>query len=611
MASSYTTDEQGKNVATPLLSESDQAIFDRVSGAWITFLFGAFFLAIGGVFTDNAVLALSLTVVIGVLVALRKLRPSREFGAVGIAILIFVFLISFPSSPSVFSGRDQGSYSEAAVRLAHDHSLQSHIPAVEQDFFRLYGEGKALNVPGFFFTSDGSLVTQFPLGNIAWFGASVSLFGVVGLSLANAFTLFVSLLTLFVFLRRFLTLPFAISGVAIAALSFPFVWIQEQTLSENLALPLFLMLSVHLVSFLTKPDRKTWWLIVLSGTFLCLTRIEGFFLLTLSLAIIFSQKESRQYVLSHFFTTLLSAIVVVSTTLGIDIVSNSPFYRTIGKAVREAFMASGSNTLSPALLPSSIPILRTLGIFWTYGMISILSLAFLGVILLLKGRQFIRLVPALLAFPTLVYFFSPQISPDHPWMLRRFVFAFWPAAIVLAVFALARLQASFEERYPGKILFRPILFSSFFSALLIIPALPATAPRLFFSENKYLLSDIEMLSGYFSERDLVLVDRLSSGDPFSIIADPMSTLFGKNAIYFFNPNDLLRLDIAQFEHVYLIVRDGDENAYQSALNSHFELRRVRPYALRTSTFSRETDPSRLPLRNDDIVSGTIFLVVPK
>lgn len=599
-----------KQGTTPLLLESDQAIFDRVSGAWIVFLFSAFFLAIGGIFTDNAILVLSLIVIVGTLIALWKLRPSRELGIVGIATLAFVLLISFPSSPSVFSGRDQGSYAEAAIRLAHDHSLQSHTPAVEQELFHLYGEGKALNVPGFFFASNGSLVTQFPLGNIAWFGASVSLFGIVGLSLANAFTLFVSLLTLFIFLRRFVAFPFAASGVAVAALSFPFVWLQERTLSENVALPLFLILSVHLVSFLTDPKRRIWWLAILSATFLCLTRIEGFFLFALSVVVIFSQQEARRYLLSHFFTTLLSAVVIVSAILSIDIVSNLPFYRTIGKAVMESFVAPSSNT-SSALLPSTMPLFRTLEIFWTYGMISILSLALLGFIMLFKGRQFIRLVPFWLALPTFMYLFSPQISPDHPWILRRFVFAFWPTAIVLAICALARLQISFEGRYPGKILFRPALFSSFFSALLILPALPTTAPRLFFSENRYLLSDVETLSTYFSDRDLILVDRMSSGDPFSIIADPLSTLFGKNAMYFFNPDDLSRLDIAQYEHVYLIVRDGDEHIYQSALNSHFEFRKMRPYTLRTSTFSRETDPARIPLRNDEVISGMVFLVVPK
>ncbi len=605
--------EQERGV-TSLLSESDQAIFDRVSSAWIVFLFGAFFLSVSGIFTNNAVLALSLIVVVGTLIALRKLRPSRELGIVGIATFVFVLLISFPASPSVFSGRDQGSYAEAAIRLAHDHSLQSHTPAVEQEFFRLHGEGKALNVPGFFFASDGSLITQFPLGNIAWFGASVLLFGIVGLSLANAFTLFVSLLTLFIFLRRFVAFPFAASSVAVAAFSFPFVWIQERTLSENVALPLFLILSVHLVSFLTKPTRRTWWLSVLLATFLCLTRIEGFFLFALLIVVIFSQGEARQYLFSHFFSMLLPAVIVASTILSIDIVSNLPFYRTIGKAVMESFVApssNGFNASSSTLFPSTIPIFRTFEIFWTYGMISVLSLALLGFIMLFKGRQFIRLVPFWLALPTFIYLLSPQIAPDHPWILRRFVFAFWPTAIILAIYALDRLQVSFEGRYPGKVLFRSALFSSFFSALLILPALPTTAPRLFFSENRYLLSDVETLSTYFSDRDLILVDRMSSGDPFSIIADPLSTLFGKNAIYFFNPDDLLHLDTTQFKHIYLIVRDGDEQVYQSALDSYFEFRRMRPYVLRTSTFSREIDPTRIPLRSDEVVSGTVFLVVPK
>lgn len=144
------TDDEQKSEATPLLSSSDEAILNRVSASWMIFLFGAFFLAIGGVFTNNAVWTLSLGVILGTLVALWKLRPSRELTAVGALALVLSLIISFPSSPSVFSGRDQGSYAEAAIRLAHDGALRSHTPLAAEDFFHIYGEGKAFNVPGFF-----------------------------------------------------------------------------------------------------------------------------------------------------------------------------------------------------------------------------------------------------------------------------------------------------------------------------------------------------------------------------------------------------------------------------------------------------------------------------
>lgn len=596
--------------ATPLLSESDRSIISRISGAWLAFLFGTFFLATSGMFTDNAVISLSVIALSGTLVALRKLRPSRELAIVGLALFAFVFLISFPSSsPSVFSGRDQGSYAEAAIRLAHEHSLHSHIPAVAQDFFHIYGAGKSLNVPGFFFTPDGSLITQFPLGSITWLGSNISLFGIAGLSLANAFTIFLSLLLLFAFLRLFLSFPFAFGGLAVAALSFPFVWIQEQTLSENLALPLFLALSFYTVLFLKEPRRWSWWMIILSATFLSLTRIEGFAILAIAVIFVFLRRESRACLFSHSLATILPATLFVGAVLSVDIHANLPFYTTIGKAALKFFLADSSTISSISVSPPST--IRTLEVFWTYGMISVVALALLGLIFLIKKREHLRLTPFWLAIPTFVYLISPQISSDHPWMLRRFVFAFWPTAILLALFGLTRLHEHFNTRHPNKIFFRPAFFSALFCSLLVLPALPTTAPRLFFAENRNLLADTETLSKNFSDGDLILVDRMSSGDPFSIIADPMSTLFGKNAVYFFNPEDLMRIDIARFDHVYLIVRNEDESMYRTTLGSYFDLQKIRPYTLRTSLFSRETESTQAPIRRDETVSGSILLVTPK
>ena len=604
------TDDEQKSEATPLLSSSDEAILNRVSASWMIFLFGAFFLAIGGVFTNNAVWTLSLGVILGTLVALWKLRPSRELTAVGALALVLSLIISFPSSPSVFSGRDQGSYAEAAIRLAHDGALRSHTPLAAEDFFHIYGEGKAFNVPGFFFASDGSLVTQFPLGIIVWFGAAVSLFGIAGLSIANAFTLFYSLMLVFLVLRRFLPLAFSVGGVLLAACSFPLVWIQGNTLSENLALPLFLLLSFYTISFLKKPTRVSWFLMASSAIFLCLTRIEGAVMLPVILFLLLARQSSRAYMKESFFSIVLPTGITSGCILIADILANTPFYRTVGKALVE--------TLDPFKLhasSSSISFFSSffrLGeIFWLYGMISLFSVALLGGIVLFKKRRFLELTPFFIALPTFFYFLSPSISSDHPWMLRRFVFSIWPTAILLAVFALAHFQQVFRKHFQENTFFRPAWFSAFCCLLLALPSFPATLPILFFSENKNLLADVETLSGSFSDRDIVLVDRMSSGDPFSLIADPMGTLFGKNAIYFFNPNDLNKLDFSRYDHVYLIAQNGDEVPYRETLGDRFEFQSVRPYTLRTSILSRETDPTRLFAQKDRLVTGSVFLIVRK
>lgn len=604
-----TNDEQ-KSEATPLLSSSDEAILNRVSASWMIFLFGAFFLAIGSAFTNTAVWALSLSVILGTLVALWKLRPSRELASVGVLAFALSLIVSFPSSPSVFSGRDQGSYAEAAIRLAHDGSLRSHTPLAAEDFFHIYGEGKALNVPGFFFTSDGSLVTQFPLGIIAWFGTAVSLFGIAGLSIANTFTFFCSLMMIFFLVRRFLPFAFAVGGVLLAACSFPFVWIQGNTLSENLALPLFLLLSFHVVSFLRKPTHASWLLMTSSALFLFLTRIEGALIFPVVLFLLLVQQSSRVYMKESFFSIALPTGIVSGCIVIAGILANIPFYRTVGKALIETINPFGLHTSSSSMSFFS-SFFRLGEIFWLYGMISIFSVAILGGVILLKKKNFLELVPFFIALPMFFYFLSPSISSDHPWMLRRFVFSIWPMAILLAVFALAHFQQVFRKHFQENIFFRPAWFSAFCCFLLILPSFPAMLPILFFTENKNLLADVETLSENFSDRDLILVDRMSSGDPFSLIADPMSTLFGKNAIYFFNPNDVNKLDFSRYDHVYLVTQNGDEIPYREALGDRFVFQSVRPYTLRTSILSRETDPTRLSIRKDLLVTGSVFLVVQK
>ena len=592
------------------LSDSDEVIVSRLSASWLFFLSGAFFLALGSAFTHGALYALSLTTAVGTIAVLWKYRPSKELTFAGALVLVLSFIISFPSSPSVFSGRDQGSYAEAAIRLAHDASLRSHTPAVAEDFFRIYGEGKALNVPGFFFASDGSLTTQFPLGIIVWFGAFVSLFDVAGLSIANMVTLFCSLMLFFLFLRRFFSFPFAISGILLAACSFPFIWIQENTLSENLALPLFLLLSFQTVSFLKKPAHASWILMFSSALFLSLTRIEGAFMIPMVIFLLLVQPQSREYLKKHLFSVVFPTGIISGLVLAVSVFSTLPFYRTVGKALLETRAYFESN-LPVSSTPFVSSLFRIGEIFWLYGMIPLFSMAVLGGTVFLRRKKLLELTPLFIALPTFFYFLSPSISPDHPWMLRRFVFSVWPTAILLAVFASVYLQSVFQERFRSGLLFRPAWFSVLFSSLLILPTLPTTLPVLFFSENSNLLSDTETLSSSFSDRDLVLVDRMSSGDPFVLVADPMSTLFGKNAIYFFNPNDLNKLDLSRYDHVYLLAQNGDEVRYQEAVGDQFDFRAVKTYSLRTSMLSRETDPSQEPVKKSRLVTGIVFLVVQK
>lgn len=589
--------------------QGDRCILERLSVGFLIFLFGAYALAVCGAFTLFAIALLFVFVCVGTIALLWKFRPSREYALVGWLVFAFVFLLSFPSAPSVFSGRDQGSYAGAAIRLAEDHTLLSYTPPVALEFFRRYGEGKALNVPGFYYTQTGALTTQFPLGYIAWLAAFDRLFGIAGLSLANAATLFLSLVTFFLLLRRFLALPFALGGVAVLAFSFPILWIFNNTLSENLALTLFLLSVFHFTSFLNAPNRFSWWLTISSALFLFLTRIEGIIVIGMIGIVTLFHANVRTYLREHLFSSLISAFVFAGVGIGMSVFVSLPFYRSVAKAILSSSPLEGVSGSSG--IPILSPFLHMMEIFWTYGMISAFAMAILGGVVIIMKQNILFLTPLFLTLPLLLYLVHPFISADHPWLLRRLTFSLWPTIVFLAACAIAHLQSVFSARYPQKILFRPALFSLFFSALLVLPALPAVVPRLFFSENQELLGDIETLSNRFSDSDIVLVDRMASGDPFGMIADPMSTLFGKNAIYFFNPSDLNTLDISRASALYLVVRDGDEARYHEELGARFTLEEAFPYSLRTDSFTRETDSLQLPRRQKSVVSGTIFLIIPR
>jgi len=88
---------------------------------------GSFALALVGFFYASLVWAAAL--IAGIWLTRKAIRLgvpfkiSRELIFVSIAFLFVVTFFSFFSQPSVFTGRDPGSFSEAAARLAQNHKL--------------------------------------------------------------------------------------------------------------------------------------------------------------------------------------------------------------------------------------------------------------------------------------------------------------------------------------------------------------------------------------------------------------------------------------------------------------------------------------------------------
>ena len=82
-------------------------------------------------------------------------------------------------------------------------------------------------------------------------------------------------------------------------------------------------------------------------------------------------------------------------------------------------------------------------------------------------------------------------------------------------------------------------------------------------ENPELLPQVEAFASQFTEEDLVLVDRFATGNGYAMLTGPGNALFKKNTVYFFNPEDLAKLDTSRFSRIYLLTPNENLPRYAS------------------------------------------------
>lgn len=487
-------------------------------------------------------------------------RSSIDFRIAFFLSLCIAFLIGLYTVPTLFSGRDQGSISEAAYRLTQNGQLTFSTDA-SRAFFALHEKGTALNFPGFAYTETGELITQFPLAYTSWLASFVSLFGMSGFALANSILFFLSLLILYALLRIFVHPFYAFSGLILMIGSFLPLWFARVTLSENLALFLFLFLTFSLILFLREGKFISYVGVLFAGGLFAFTRIEGFAFLFFTLAILFCSKYARHIWITYPWKSILLPGLFFAIILWRDLIVNLPYYRIIGKALVKFLRQFTDGHIVNTLAPVSAPVVLESVFFW-YGLLILFLLGLFSLILLIKKRYFLILLPTLIAFPTFIYLIDPNISSDHPWMLRRYLFSVFPTLLFSAIVGLALLFAK-KEQFP---LERPHGKRLFFVSIILIGLFtlqyPAWSHSLFFAENRGLLEQTMTFSQQFSGTDLVLIDRGVTGDGFSMITGPAQYLSGKNMVYFFNPYDLTLLDTTLFSHIYLLTPDDTLSRYR-------------------------------------------------
>ncbi|MFZ3031829.1 MAG: hypothetical protein WA082_02225 [Candidatus Moraniibacteriota bacterium] len=577
--------------------------------AFVVFGWFALSLTLGSVFLFPLIaFGFVLLMTLALVIAWKFLRLSpTDLRVVFVIAALYAISIGVVSEPTIFSGRDQGSIAEAAYRLAKNTELAFSTPGSDS-FFQIYGAGTALNFPGFAYTSDSSLLTQFPLGYTAWLSSFVSLFDMSGFAIGNALLLFLFLFFFYQLLRLFVRPYYAFAGLALALTSFLPSWFAKLTLTENLAVFLFTFLVYNLILFFREGKFLFYTGILLSGGLLAFTRIEGFAILFLALALVIFHPHTRALIRTYPSKVLVIPGLLFFFVLLRDFFMNLPYYKMIGKALLKTYERFG--TVAGNLGESASVSLGS--IFFLYGFLLIALLGLFGVLFFLKKKQYALLIPAFIALPTFLYLFQPSITPDHPWMLRRYLFTLFPVLVFSAVMCLALLFAKkeatplFPVKQPeGKRLF---LVTLIFLGLILLQY-PAWSGQLWFAEHRGLTEQIATFSQEFSDQDLILVDRNATGDGFAMLTGPAQFLFGKNTVYFFNPYDLTALDTSRFEHVYLLTPEESQSRYAAVFGDRLVFKKSVTFTLEQyEVLSLAQNSLRLPEKQTITTRNILFQI---
>lgn len=565
-------------------------------------------LCLSGLFLAPLVIIGMATIgIMAALIALRIIRRSSyTFRAACIVALFFSLLSAFFSEPTIFSGRDQGSIAEAAWRLAENGQLAFSLPA-SKIFAEIYDTeapvDTALNFPGFAYVGGDALITAFPLGYTSWLAGFVSLFGIHGYAIGNSILLFLSLITLYSIIRIFAHSFYAFAGLLLAAVSFLPSWFAKLTLTENLSLFLFLFLAETLILYLRSGKFIFYVSVLFTGGLFAFTRLEGFAFLAIALGIMLFSPHTRAIWKAYPWKSIVFPGLIFTLFLLRDFFLNLPYYRMAGKGLFKFAESTSDGAILSGSAASIGPIL------FIYGLLILFIIGFFGIFVFLKKRRLELLLPALLALPTLIYLFSPNITPDHPWMLRRYLFSVFPALLFSAVLGIALLFDKTGEdpiQAPrGKRLF----FVSIIFVSLLILELPAYLSTLSYAEHRGLSAQAATFSESFSDRDLILIDRFATGDNFAMLSGPIQFLHGKNAVYFFNPEDLARLDTSGFERIFLLVPEDGAGRYAAAWSDRLVLEKQLSFSSsRFESLSLRNKTLRLPTQTETTVRNFLFRV---
>jgi hypothetical protein len=514
-------------------------------------------------------------------------------------IILFTILLSSFTIPTIFGGRDEGSLSNSALLINKDHGL-NHQSKLINTFGTIYGEGKALNFPGFFYqkTTDTNFIlkSQFLPGYSSYLANFAYASNPNSLKFANALPLIIFLLAFYLIIYTLTkSRKSSILGITLLASLTPIGLFYKFTLSEIFFASLIWPSLYFLIKYLQNKNSAFsvvyYWLIFIPLLPTVFIRIEALgIIFTLVLILILkSHKELQKpnYQIPILLTTLLSVI---------SLFIFSDFFIIALKGLLGSFTNLSTETTAPALKHSFIPKnwqdFYLLKLFYSYNLIPLFFFAILGIWKFIKEKKWLLTIPLFLFGITGFYLVDANISMDHPWMLRRFIFSIIPLAILYTVLFLH--YHPLQRKFLHTFIISLLIFSNILMAL----------PFITFQQNSSLTEQITVLSKQFKSNDLILVSQKSSGSGWSLISEPLRNIHNKQAIYFFNPEDYAKINKTQFNKIYLIVSDEEIDLY----NKKLPLRKVKSYTLKNQIIAPTKNPLTLPKFTLTETKGVIYEV---
>lgn len=417
-----------------------------------------------------------------------------------IAAIVFAIVAASGRDETLGAGRDQQIYAEAAVALSergHASGRYSQLDEADRNLLRSLG---GVLVPGLTRARNGvdqPIGTTHPLGWPVWLALACAMFDIDGLYAANAIVFALGGLLLFLLLRRIVA-----PGIAVAAtclfLALPSsIWIAGISLSEPMAMALLLAVpllagagiyrsrwriaALLLAATLVRMDSALLIPALMAATMLaCVTtptlrttakahRFAFLLVATFGVAVLFywtlfpgylrSVLEETATIAAASLALALALVVAIPESLtGLRRAINAQPTRLVAIALLIGFFVYATAirpTLQPFHLIQQASDLNgrrdyreeSLLNLATYVSWPILVFALAGVSYAIQrnwmGRHgaFRSLLLVIGIGPTLLYLWAPQVSPDHPWAVRRFVPTIIPYIILfaaLSVNALAR-----------------------------------------------------------------------------------------------------------------------------------------------------------------------------